>query len=168
LRKRCARGLRSQDNTGPDIRLPAGDALVIPLSALPLACWCSAGAALPLLASAVQLIAGNQVPLAIVLLAAAGTGITALRRDLWLRGPAAPVRLEVRAQGSMRIYCRNGIADEVHLQAHSLRLGGGFLLVLRGRRSYRLLLASGNVEPVTLAALHRRLGRGSAGTPGLS
>jgi hypothetical protein len=57
--------------------------------------------------------------------------------------------------------------DPAGMRPQSLRVGGGVLLVLRGTRTYRLWLAPGNVRPELLAALHRRLGRGSAGVPGL-
>jgi hypothetical protein len=119
-----------------------------------------------MLACLAQLLVWRQGLLAAALLAISVAVAVILRRELWLRG-VGPVRLQLTTAGQFRVYCRDGQVDTVGMRPHSLRIGGGVLLVLRGKRTYRLWLAQGNVRPEVLAALHRRLGQGAAGMPGL-
>jgi hypothetical protein len=169
--RRCAKRLglqlRLQWTGPPDTQVRRGQELVIALQVLPLARRCLAGAGVSLIACFVQLAAQQQGLLAASLLAAFGAAAVMARRDLWLSGQAAAVRLRLTGEGQILVYCRDGRVDPVRLRPQSLRVGGGVLLVLRGTRTYRLWLSNGNVEPGALAALHRRLGRGSAGLPGL-
>ena len=125
------------------------------------------GATVCLLATAAQLVIRGQAMLAISFLIVWWVAGFALRRELLLRGLDAPVRLDLAGDGTLWVYCRNGRVDEVSLRPQTLRIGGGLLMVLKGLRTYRLWLASGNVEPRTLAALHRRVGRGTPAPPGL-
>ncbi len=168
--KRCARLpaqllLQFEDPPGTVIR--AGEDLDLPLRPLPLVCGCSLGAGAALLACSAQVAVQRQWLLAAVLLAALGALAVLLGEVLWLRGENAPVRLRLTTAGEVLVYCRNGRVDRVHLRPQSLRVGGGLLLVLRGTRSYHLCLGSGNLAPATLAGLHRRMGRGPTGIPGL-
>lgn len=159
--------LRLQLTGPPDTAIRAGEELDIALRALPLICRCSLGAGASLLACIAQVAVQQQWFLAAALLAALGAAAVVLGGDLWLRGPGAPVRLRLTAAGEILIYCRNGRVDKVHLRPQSLRVGGGLLLVLRGTRTYHLCLGAGNLEPANLAGLHRRMGRGPTGVPGL-
>ncbi|MEO8309233.1 MAG: hypothetical protein ABI616_14460 [Pseudomonadota bacterium] len=119
-----------------------------------------------MLACVTHLLFWRQWLLAAALLAITLASGLILLRVIWLRG-GAPLRLQLTAGGQFRIHCRDGRVETVGLRPQSLRLGGGLLLVLRGARTYRLWLARGNVRPEVLAGLQRRLGRGSAGLPGL-
>jgi hypothetical protein len=167
LSKRCVPLLRAASCPAPEIRIRDGEGLSISLAVLPLGRRCAGAAAASLLGTSVQLVIQGQGWLALSFLFVLVVAGLALRRDLLLRGQDAPVRLELTSAGTLWVYCRNGRVDEVHLQPQTLRMGGGFLMVLKGLRTYRLWLARGNVEPGTLAALHRRLGRGTAALPGL-
>jgi len=138
----------------------------IALRPLPLARLLCAGSGLSMLACLAQLVAGGQGLVAAALLAVCVAAAPLLRRELLLGG-AGPVRLQLTSEGQFRVYCRDGSPQPVGLRPQSLRVGGGVLLVLHGHRSYRIWLAEGNVHPEALAALHRRLGRGSAAVPGL-
>jgi hypothetical protein len=163
LLKHCAGLLQSS----PDMQLCAGEALDIPLRTLPLARLLCAGAGASMLACVTQLLVWRQGLLGAVLLAVSAALVMSLRRELWLRGPGGPVRLQLTCEGQFRVYCRDGRVEPARLRPQSMRVGGGVLLVLGGSRTYRLWLARGNVRPEVLAGLHRRLGRGSAGVPGL-
>jgi hypothetical protein len=149
----------------PDTQLRAGEALDIPLRILPLARRLCAGAGVSMLACIVQLLGWRQWLLALVMLAVSVYVAVVLRTMPWLHG-MKPVRLLLTAEGQFRVYCHDGV-DTVGMRPQSLRVGDGVLLVLRGRRTWRFWLAPGNVRPEVLAALHRRLGRGSARMPGL-
>ena len=151
----------------PDTQVRAGEELDIPLRTLPLARVLGMGAAASMLACSMHLLVWGQWALAAALIAVAATAAVIMQRDLWLRGRAGPVRLQLATDGQFRIYCRDGRVDPVRLRPQSLRVGSGVLLVLCGTRTYRLWLAQGNVRPEVLAALHRRLGRGPTGVPGL-
>lgn len=164
---RCLRLLRQQLQRLPDTQLRPGEALDIPLQTLPLARILGVGAGVSMFACVTQLVIWRQGLLVAALLAVSAVAAVIMRRELWLRGRAVPVRLQLTAAGQFRVYCRNGRVDLVGMRPQSLRVGGGVLLVLCGARTYRLWLAQGNVPPQDLAALHRRLGRGSAGVPGL-
>jgi hypothetical protein len=159
---RCARLLRRP----PDTPLRAGEALDIPLQPLPMARLLCVGAGACMLACLTQLLVWRQGLVAAALLAISVAAAVLLHRVLWLRG-VGPVRLQLTTAGQFRIYCRDGQVHAVGLRPQSLRVGGGVLLVLRGTRTYRLWLDRGNVRPEVLAALHRRLGQGAAGMPGL-
>ena len=163
LLRRCAELLKSP----PDMQLRAGEELDIPLLALPLARSLGAGAGASMLACATQLVFWRQWFLVTALLAVSVAVVVLLRREPWLSERAGPVRLRLTAEGQFRVYCHADRVDPVGLRPQSLRIGGGVFLVLRGTRTYRLWLAQGNVRPEVLAALHRRLGRGSTGVPGL-
>jgi hypothetical protein len=119
-----------------------------------------------MLACLMQLLLWRQGLVASTLLAISVAVAVILRRVLWLRG-VGPVRLQLTTAGQFRVYCRDGQVCTVGMRPQSLRVGGGVLLVLRGRRTYRLWLDRGNVRPEVLAALQRRLGQGAAGMPGL-
>ncbi len=119
-----------------------------------------------MLACVVQLLLWRQVILALVLAGASSAAAMILGRYPWMKR-SGPSVLRLTTEGQFRVYCRDGSVAAVGLRPQSLRIGGGVLLVLRGNRTYRLWLAPGNVRPEPLAALHRRLGRGSAGMPGL-
>jgi len=151
----------------PDIRIRVGEGLIIPLAVLPLARRSAGVAAASIVGTAVQLVLQGQVLLAMSFLFVLVIAASALRRDLLLKGQNAPVRLELTWEGKLLVYCRNGRVEQVRLRPQSLRVGGGLLMVVQGLRTYRLWLASGNVEPGILAALHRRLGRGTPAPPGL-
>jgi uncharacterized protein YfiM (DUF2279 family) len=88
-------------------------------------------------------------------LAGTATGYL-LWRDLMLVGPQAPRQIHFLADGSI-VIDRVDVSEQVRLSASSLFLGTAVLLVLQGRTRYRLFLGAGNVDPVTLAALRRRL-----------
>lgn len=118
------------------------------------------------LACSLQLLTRHQGWLAVTLLAASAIAALAMR-DLWLLGPDAPDCLHVTANGEVRVVARSGRGERVAIRPHSLRLGTGVLLVLQGERTWRLLLARGNVEPACLSALIRRLGPIAPGPPGL-
>jgi hypothetical protein len=163
LLQHCAELLKSP----PDVQLGAGEALDIPLRTLPLARLLCAGAGTSMLACVTQLLVRQQALLGAALLAVSGALVVTLRRELWLRGAGGPVRLQLTCEGQFRVYCRDGRSEPAGLRPQSMRVGGGVLLVLVGSRTYRLWLARGNVRPEVLAALHRRLGRRTAGVPGL-
>lgn len=157
----CAGQLKSP----PDAQLRAGEPLEIPLRPLPLARALCAGVGVSLLACVVQLVLWRQGILAVVL---AGVSAVAMIPGGCLRkGRFAPAVLRLTTEGQFRVYCHDGSVDAVGMRPQSLRVGAGVLLVLRGKRTHRLWLGPGNVRPEVLAALHRRLGRGSAGVPGL-
>ena len=161
LLKRCAALLESP----PDTQLRAGEELDIPLRTPPLARRLCAGAGVSMLACIAQLLSWRQWLLATALLVISVFVAVALRKVLGLHA-AQPALLRLTAEGQFRIYCHEG-ADTAGMRPQSMRIGGGVLLVLRGRRTYRFWLAPGNVPPEVLAALHRRLGRGTAGVTGL-
>jgi hypothetical protein len=167
LWRRCAALLRGQLLPPPDITISSGEYLSIPLRTHPLAIRVSLGSGMAVLACSLQLALRDQQWLAMVLLAATATAALAMRRDLWLLGPDAPGCLEVTAEGKVQVVARNGGVHRVAIRPQSLRLGTGVLLVLQGERTWRLLLAGGNVEPACLAALFRRLGPVAPGPPGL-
>ena len=150
----------------PDTRLRAGEELDIPLQPLPVARALFAVAGAGMLACVLQLLFWRQGILAVALVGVSGAVAMILRRCPWVRA-SGPTGLRLTAEGQFRVYCRDGSLAAVGLRPQSLRIGEGVLLVLRGSRTYRLWLAPGNVQPEVLAALHRRLGRGSAGVPGL-
>ena len=159
--------LRAVLRPAPDVRIRDGEALSIALSVLPVARGCAGAAAATLLATAMQLVVQGQLLLALSFLLVLVIAASGVRRDLLLRGPGAPVWLVLTTEGALSVYCRNGHIEPVRLRPQSLRIGGGLLMILRGNRTYRLWLASGNVKPGTLAALHRRLGRDTAAPAGL-
>ncbi len=73
-------------------------------------------------------------------------------------------RLVIVADGSIFLLTVEGRVVPVALHPGSLRLGPCLLLLLRGNgHVFRLFLGPDNVEPITLAALKRRLGGPSAG-----
>ena len=150
----------------PDTRLRAGEELDIPLQPLPLARALFAVSGAGMLACVLQQLLWRQWILATVLVGVSGAVAMMLGRYPWMRR-SGPTGLRLTTEGQFRVYCRDGIEAAVGLRPQSLRIGGGVLLILRGSRTYRLWLAPGNVRPEVLAALHRRLGRGSAGVPGL-
>jgi hypothetical protein len=64
----------------------------------------------------------------------------------------------VTADGGLHVATVGGQIERVELAGESLWLGSAVLLKLRAPGvTYRLLLGSGNVEPVVLATLRRRL-----------
>jgi hypothetical protein len=75
---------------------------------------------------------------------------------------AAPRRLLLAADGRMHVATLGGSVEPVEIAGESLWMGSALLLVLRAAgRSHRLLLGCGNLDPVALATLRRRL-RGAA------
>lgn len=101
-------------------------------------------------------------PLAVAAMLAAILAAGAWR---YRTGPAArPRRLLLTADGRLFMHLHGGAVEQVVLGAASLRLGRSLLLVLHcGKRRYRLLLGPDNLAPAALAALQRRLPRGTGG-----
>jgi hypothetical protein len=119
--------------------------------------WLAAVYVLLQLACAVNLaLIGSRV-LATTVLLTAGISAVLLWRELLLRGPDAVQRLLLAGDGSAQVVTAGGVLDEARVLPSSLHLGSVVLLLLQGRRRYRLLLGPGNVDPVTLAALRRWL-----------
>jgi hypothetical protein len=147
----------------PDlVAAPALTALEIPLHRIRHAGWWFAGYLLLQFIYVGQLLWSDSKALATVLLLAGLVSNTVLARGLWPQGPDAPQRLIIAVDGSLQIRTVAGHGDAVRIRAQSLRMGASVLLVLRGARTYRLLLGPGNVDSVTLAALHRRLSKARA------
>jgi hypothetical protein len=83
-------------------------------------------------------------------------------RQMSPQGPGAPRRLLLAADGRLHVACVGGVVEQVDLAGESLWLGSAVLLVLRAPgRCHRVLLGRGNLDPVALATLRRRL-RGAA------
>jgi hypothetical protein len=157
---RCAAILPTLLHDSPDlVAAPALTSLEIPLRPWRGLGWWFAGYLLLQLIYVAQLFWTGSLALATALLLAGVVSNTVLARGLWPRGPGAPGRLVIAADGSVQIRTVAGQCDAVRIRAQSLYLGAGVLLVLRGARTHRLLLGPGNVDPVTLAALRRRLSK---------
>jgi len=81
----------------------------------------------------------------------------------WLRHPAhaAPRRLYLGSDGTLRIRDRDGQVVRARIQTRSMRLGRYWLLVVvtEAGRLHRLLLGPGNLRAVEQAALGRWLRR---------
>lgn len=78
----------------------------------------------------------------------------------------APRRLLVTADGTLHVITVGGALEAVTVHRVSMRLGRWLLLRLDGRKQVLyFVLGPDNVDPATLAALHRRL-RGLAQPPG--
>jgi hypothetical protein len=104
---------------------------------------------------------GHQLAATVTLLS--GAGGWAWQRA---RRPRArqPRRLLVTADGRVFLQLRDGAVEQASVGAASLRLGSTLLLVLRcGKRRHRLLLGPDNLARGQLAALQRRLPRGTGG-----
>ena len=86
-------------------------------------------------------------------------------RQMAPRGPGAPRRLLLAADGRLFVACVGGAMEPVELAGESLWLGSAVLLVLRGPLCrHRVLLGRGNLDPEAHATLRRRL-RGAATSP---
>jgi hypothetical protein len=106
------------------------------------------------------LLQGHWAMAAAMFVLAAATAFA--RRQMTPRGPGAPRRLLLAADGRLYVACVGGSMEPVELAGESLWLGSAVLLVLcaPGRR-HRVLLGRGNLDPGSLATLRRRL-RGAA------
>jgi hypothetical protein len=138
-------------------RLRPGPGLEIPLHPHP-GLWHCAVVYLCLHAAYVwQLAASDNALLAGAVAAAAVGSGWLLRRMVLPRGSHAPRRLRVLESGELVLFTTGGRALPVRLRAETMRLGSVTLLILQGERCWRLVLGAANVQPVTLAALRRRL-----------
>jgi hypothetical protein len=102
-------------------------------------------------------------PLAAAVTLLGGVGSWAWQRA---RQPRArrPRRLLVTADGRVFLQLGDGAVEQASVGSASLRLGRSLLLVLRcGKRRHRLLLGPDNLARGQLAALQRRLPRGTGG-----
>jgi hypothetical protein len=144
---------------------PASSSLEVPLAPLPAARRLARFYLVSLCLYAGQLLLlGHWVMAAVMLLLAAATKIA--QRQMAPRGPRAPRRLLLAADGRLYVACVGGVVEPVELAGESLWLGSAVLLVLRtpGHR-HRVLLGRGNLDPGSLATLRRRL-RGAARVSG--
>jgi hypothetical protein len=112
---------------------------------------------LVLFAFALQVALQGSAAASTALLCIGASTVFVLHRQLHPLGPHSPRRLCLGADGRAWVITASGMRDEIHLHPASLRLGRVTWLVARGRRTYRVLLGPGNVDPVTLAALVRWL-----------
>jgi hypothetical protein len=114
-----------------------------------------------------QWLQGNR-PLAAGVLVVALTASAVLWRWLWPGRSGSIRQLQVKPDGSTFLWTADGRGFVATLMPGSVRLGPHLLLVLRaGDNCHWLLLEPENVDPVSLAALRRRLRRPPA-VPGLA
>lgn len=129
-------------------------------------------------AAALLAAAAVMSPLLVVLLLAgrrqgwhalAGAITTAgLARALWCEWTGrgrVPRHLHLGTDGSLQLDFGEGGVEPVCLGASSLLLGRGMLLVLHGRRCYRLWLGPANASAQALAMLRRVLLRRARAAP---
>jgi hypothetical protein len=141
---------------------PARESLELPLIPLPAArvfarCYFAALAmhVVQLLLSAHGFMAAAMTALGVLTLFA--------MRQMLPQGGNAPRRLLLAADGRLHVACVDGTLEQVEICEESAWLSSALLLVLQapGRR-HRVLLGRGNLEPMALAALRRRLRGGTA------
>lgn len=99
-------------------------------------------------------------------MATAMTGLAVITffamRQMLPQGSDAPRRLLLAADGRLHVARVDGTLEQVEICEESVWLGSAVLLILQapGRR-HRVLLGHGNLDPVALAALRRRLRGGT-------
>jgi hypothetical protein len=136
---------------------PSRHSLELPLRPLPAARILTRYYLLASTAYAVQLLFTGHWVMATGMGLLTTASLFALRR-MAPRGPVAPRRLLLAADGRMHVACVGGAVEPVELAGESLWLGSAVLLVLQApERCFRVLLGRGNLDPASLAALRRRL-----------